>query len=252
MIWDSATPTCRCACGASDRGAGASGNAVTAETSARKFLAEHLALLAPGAKVSDFTVLANDVSGSLRTVSFAQRAYGLRVLGGAVSLTSSHDNLVAMSSTAIPNVEAHIRLPGGALSPARLASSATGWLAQDDHIVDVKEYGERVIVPIVHARGRAHAPSIPYSVAETLTVEASGKGDWPLGRLARCGERGPDCAPLDPDVRVGQGHVRHAGLLPGRHAHREGRARGDAPARRRCRGCDASHVDDGRLDHAGR
>jgi uncharacterized protein (TIGR03382 family) len=152
---------------------GANGNALTAELAARKLLAEHLALLAPGARVDDFTLLANDATGSLRTVTFAQHAYGLRVLGGAVAFTFSHDNLIAIASTAIPNVAATVKLPGGPLSPSLLASSAKSWLAADGHTVDVKAYGERLIVPIVHARGRAPTPSIEYHVADSVTVESS-------------------------------------------------------------------------------
>ena len=79
---------------------GASGNAATAETTARQFLADHLKLLAPGSDVSDFTLLANDLTGSLRTVTFAQNALGLRVVGSAVAFTFSHDRLVSIASTA--------------------------------------------------------------------------------------------------------------------------------------------------------
>src|SRR5262245_15664578 len=71
----------------------ASSDAASAEASARGFLSAHLALLAPGAQLSDFVVLANqtDPSGAIRTVSFAQLAAGIPVLGGAVAFTFSHD-----------------------------------------------------------------------------------------------------------------------------------------------------------------
>ena len=152
---------------------------------ARQFLASTSRSLAPGATVDGLHLLANRVDGNAPHRDFAQHADGLRVLGGAIGFTFSHDRLVMVSSTALPNVEARC-VPGGSLSPATLASSATRWLAQDGYAVDVKAHGERVIVPIVHARGNASAPQITYRVAEELTVESS-RELGALGRLARRG-----------------------------------------------------------------
>lgn len=155
----------------------ANSDAAAAETAARQFLAQHLSLIAAGASVSDFTVLANRVDGALRTVSLAQHAYGLPVVGGAISFTFSHDRLILVGSTALPNIS--VRMPGGALSPATLASAAKSWLGQAGYAVDVKAQGARVIVPVVHSRGTRTAPQIEYRVAETLTVESTREaGRW--------------------------------------------------------------------------
>jgi hypothetical protein len=157
---------------------GTSADAAAAEASARSFLATHLSTLAPGATLTDFTLLANEVDrGGNRTISFAQQHAGLGVIGGAVAFTFSHDKLSMISSTALPNVT--VRLPGGPLAPAALASSARAWLAGAGHDVAVKAYGSRVVIPIVHSRGNRTAPDIEYRVAETLEVESPrGEGAW--------------------------------------------------------------------------
>ena len=58
---------------------GTTADPAVADTSARAFLRDHLAELAPGALLSDFTPLANvlDPSGTIRTVTYAQHAQGL-------------------------------------------------------------------------------------------------------------------------------------------------------------------------------
>jgi hypothetical protein len=158
---------------------GASSNPAAAESAARLFLAQHVATLAPGAALTDFTLLANatDPSGMVRTVTFAQHAVGLRVLGGAVAFTFSHDRLIAMSSTALPDVS--VRMPGGTLPAHALAASATSWLGQAGFAVDVKAHGARAIMPIVRARGIAKHVDIAYHVVETVTVESSREpGRW--------------------------------------------------------------------------
>lgn len=172
-MWDRDTDVPLRLWGPSIAAPGTSANANAAETFARNMLAQHLALLAPGAVTSDFTLVSNETNptGDVRTVAFAQHASGLPVVGGAIAFTFSHDRLVMMSSTALPNIA--VRLPARTLSPAELASSAKTWLAQAGYPVDVKAYGERVIVPVIHSRGTRNAPDIGYRVAETVTVESS-------------------------------------------------------------------------------
>src|SRR5688572_11611335 len=81
-------------------------DAAIAEAAARQFLAQHIATLAPGAAVTDFELVANQLSpkGDLRSIGFAQRAGGLRVLGGSIGFAFKADRLVMVSSTALPNV----------------------------------------------------------------------------------------------------------------------------------------------------
>jgi hypothetical protein len=157
---------------------GTSASATIAEAFARTTLAAQLQTLAPGATLADFTLLANETDrGGNRTVSFAQQYAGLSVVGGAVAFTFSHDKLSMMSSTALPNIT--VRMPGGALSPQTLASSAHSWLASAGHDIAIKAYGARVVLPIIHTRGARKTPDIEYRVVESLEVESTrGEGAW--------------------------------------------------------------------------
>jgi len=156
-----------------------SSDANAAEAFARNWLGQHIALLAPGATASDFVLLANqtDPSGTVRTVSFGQRAFGLPVVGGAISFAFSHDRLTIMSSTSLPNVA--VRLPSSALPIATQASAVKNWLASAGYSVDVKAYGDRVIVPIVRSRGNRGGVDIEFRTAESITVESAREpGAW--------------------------------------------------------------------------
>ncbi len=153
-----------------------------AESAARAFLTAHLDLLAPGASVSDFTVIANQVTDDLRSVAFEQRVNGLRVIGGAIIFGFKNDRLFVVSSTALPHV---VLAPAPAASLARpqLASAAAVWLAGDGFTVRpaisslLGQPGERVIVPIV--RPRIGPVDVRYQVAEQLPMqEVAGPGAW--------------------------------------------------------------------------
>ena len=108
---------------------GASADAATAERAARDLLAERLALLAPGAAVTDFELVANVVhgrGGDLRTVGFVQTYRGLRVLGGQVSFLFKHDRVIVIGSEAAPRVDATI--PFAAISAGDAAGRAQAWI----------------------------------------------------------------------------------------------------------------------------
>ncbi len=98
---------------------GANRDAARAEEAARAFISAHLEQIAPGSRAADFSLLVNRVDDNLRTVTFAQNAEGLPVVGGSLAFTFSHDRLIMVSSTALPNV--HVKMPGGPLSFATLA-----------------------------------------------------------------------------------------------------------------------------------
>ena len=81
-------------------------DAAIAERVARAFLAQHIDLLAPGARPTDFVVVANRLDGELRSVAFEQRSRGVRVIGGKLGFVFGHDRLFAISSSAWPHVDA--------------------------------------------------------------------------------------------------------------------------------------------------
>src|SRR5688572_9930752 len=128
VMWDRDTDVPLRLWGPSIAAPGTSTSATAAEAFARAMLVQHVALLAPGATASDFVLVSNvlDPSSTIRTLGFRQRAFGLTVVGGAVSFTFSHDRLVAMGSTALPKVSA--RLPQTSLPVQTIASAAKSWL----------------------------------------------------------------------------------------------------------------------------
>jgi len=160
---------------------GAVANPAVAEAAARRFLVEHLATLAPGATASDFIVVANQLGGSgdTRSVGFAQRSGGLRVVGGSIGFTFKHDRLIMVGSTALPNV---VVTTTPRLATSTLAAKATGWLASDGFTTELSRTRtaiapERVIVPIV--RPRRGSIDITYRVAEQLALESRDPpGSW--------------------------------------------------------------------------
>ena len=56
-----------------------------AERFARAFIAEHIALFAPGSTADDFVLAANDLSNGVRSVGFLQTKRGVLVAKGQVS-----------------------------------------------------------------------------------------------------------------------------------------------------------------------
>lgn len=148
---------------------GASADAAIAERAARAFIAQHLDLLAPGASVADFTVVANRIDGDLRTVGFAQTWRGMRVVGGQIAVVIAHDRVFVVTSQALPAVTATVP-PAHAVATDR----ATSWIAaQVRHPVHAQVTGERVVLPIVTRGG------VAYHVADRLeAAERGGPGRW--------------------------------------------------------------------------
>ena len=177
-MWDRDTDVPLRMWGPSISAPGTTATPALAQTAARRFLVDHLALLAPGASPTDFVLAVNvlDPSGHIRTVTFAQQARGLAVYGGSIALTFERDHLVMASSTALPNIA--VTVPTAAAAPQAIANSAIAWLGQAGVTVAVTGRGARVIVPIVRPRG-ASGPSIEYRVAETVSVASTGEaGRW--------------------------------------------------------------------------
>ena len=147
-------------------------NPAAAEAAAREFLAAHLSLLAPGASISDFTLVSNVInpSGDMRSVGFAQRIGGVQVLDGAVGFAFKHDRLMLVSSSALPYVTVTSTTRG--FKPDAVGRAATGWLASGGRTTRVASIGsEHVIVPLVHSRTSAGL-DIEYRLADVVEVES--------------------------------------------------------------------------------
>ncbi len=153
--------------------AGANGSPAIAERVAREQLAAHLALLAPGAAVTDFAIAANHSDGSIRSVSFVQRHGGRRVVGGQVSFRFKNDRLVVLASEALPAV--HVTTPRARLSRsvvgARAATRLRASLALPG--ATVGEAGEEVVLPLV-----GDDAVLGYRVARPLTIDGGAEGRY--------------------------------------------------------------------------
>jgi cysteine-rich repeat protein len=146
---------------------GAVADGVVAERAARQFLAQHVSVLAPGAKPQDFELVANQRDGELRSVGFRQLYRGVPVLGGQIGFVFGHDRLVAITSQALPGVQ--VAITRSAIDPARAASWVSAAIGRPAHIAGVKG---RAILPSVRGAG-----DIAYDVVEIVDVRAD-LGAW--------------------------------------------------------------------------
>ena len=148
---------------------GATADAPRAEAAARALIAQHLAALAPGAAIGDFAVVSNTLSRGVRTVGFAQRWRGLRVVDAQIGVVIERDRVFALISTAVPSVAI-----ADAITAPRAAGQRTraaAWIGGD---AIAAAPSERVILPIVHGAG-----AIDYRLADVADVSrASPRGRW--------------------------------------------------------------------------
>src|SRR4051812_49043883 len=89
--WDQATGVPSRIWGSGLPAPGTMASPAVAERIARAVLAEHIALLAPGASPDDFVLVANTSDGDIRSVGFVQRFAGRVVVGGQISFRFKRD-----------------------------------------------------------------------------------------------------------------------------------------------------------------
>jgi hypothetical protein len=171
--WDRATGVPSRIWGAGIATPGVIASARTAEQTARQFLADHLALLAPGATASDFVLASNHVANGVRSVGFVQRAGGVAVVGGQVSFRFKRDRLIAIGSEALPNVT--YAKPRARLARAALASRVTpalrGALALPT--APVSTAGDEVVLPLV-----GDDAVLAYRLARPITIDGGAEGRY--------------------------------------------------------------------------
>jgi MYXO-CTERM domain-containing protein len=153
---------------------GAMTSPTVAEKAARDLLTEHLELLAPGARVTDFELVSNVLHGddSMRTVAFVQRWNGMRVVGGQVSFLFKQDRLIVLGSEALPGVTAAIPPAGRMITADAARQSAATW-------VDVVyaahtspgTVGDPVVLPIMRDRDDG-TPAVEYRVVIPVEVDS--------------------------------------------------------------------------------
>src|SRR6185369_1330317 len=173
VAWDSATGVANRIWGSGISAPGSVANADIAERVSRQFLADHLALLAPGSLVSDFELVSNRVDDGMRVVGFRQRATGLRVVGGQVSFRFKADRLFVIGSEALPYVS--VATPRARLAPALLHDLAVGTLRSAVMLpaAPVTPLGEEVVLPLIADDG-----VLGYRIARTATIDGGGDGRY--------------------------------------------------------------------------
>lgn len=173
VAWDGATGVANRIWGSGISAPGSVANADIAERVSRQFLADHLALLAPGSMVSDFELVSNRVDDGMRVVGFRQRANGLRVVGGQVSFRFKADRLFVIGSEALPYVS--VATPRSRLAPALLHDVAVGTLRSAVMLptAPVTPLGEEVVLPLIADDG-----VLGYRIARTATIDGGVDGRY--------------------------------------------------------------------------
>ncbi len=149
--WDPATSVPSRIWGPGIPAPGAMASPAIAEQHARRLLADHLALLAPGAALSDFVLVSNHSDGDLRSIGFEQRAAGRRVVGGQVSFRFKRDRMILIGSEALPHVKVSAS-PRARLARAALQARATDNLRRELDLAaaPVAPVGDdEVVLPLV-------------------------------------------------------------------------------------------------------
>ncbi len=156
VSWDPVTNVPSRIFGAGLPAPGAMGSPATAARYARDLLRDHLALLAPGAAVSDFVLVTNDLSAGMRTVGFEQRFRGMAVIGGQISFRFKNDRLFVIGSEALPHVTAASH--SHTLAPPIARAKAAQWLVTEDGVAPVHTDTQQVagpfVLPLVHCESK--------------------------------------------------------------------------------------------------
>lgn len=172
--WDRATGVPSRIWGPGIPAPGAMASAAVAQRIARAVLAEHIALLAPGASPDDFALVSNTTDGDIRSVGFVQKHGGRVVVGGQISFRFKRDRLFVIGSEALPDVV----VPGpvrARLSPAVFHGQAAAALRKDLGLPDapVSLPGDEVVLPLV-----GDDAVLGYRVAVPVTIDGGANGRY--------------------------------------------------------------------------
>jgi len=172
--WDRATGVPSRIWGSGLPAPGSIASADVAAAFARAALAEHLALLAPGASPADFELVSNSYDGDIRSVGFVQKHGGRIVVGGQISFRFKRDRLFVIGSEALPNIalpaQLRTRLPSAALRDRAMAT-----LRRDLALPDapVTAPGDEVVLPLI-----GDDAVLGYRVAVPVTIDGGAAGRY--------------------------------------------------------------------------
>jgi hypothetical protein len=173
VSWDAATGVPNRIWGAGMQAPGSVANADLAERFARQVLADHIALLAPGASPTDFELVSNHSDGTIRSIGFYQRSGGRRVVGGQVSFRFKADRLFVIGSEALPHV--FVATPRARMAPALVQARAIDRLRTELALpsAPVTPIGDEVIVPLVGDHG-----ILGYRLARPAEIDGGADGRY--------------------------------------------------------------------------
>jgi uncharacterized protein (TIGR03382 family) len=180
--WDRATGVPSRIWGSGIAAPGTIASPAAAVAFARAALADHIALLAPGAALADFELVSNHFDGDIRSVGFVQKHDGRVVVGGQISFRFKRDRLFVIGSEALP----HVALPPpiratarARMSPAALRDRAILALRSELALpgAPVSAPGAEVVLPLV-----GDDAVLGYRVAVPITIDGGADGKY----LAYC------------------------------------------------------------------
>ncbi|HEU4728710.1 MAG TPA: hypothetical protein VFT22_12490 [Kofleriaceae bacterium] len=172
--WDRATGVPSRIWGSGIPAPGSIASADVAAAFARAALADHIALLAPGASPADFELVSNTYDGNIRWVGFVQKHLGRVVVGGQISFRFKRDRLFVIGSEALPNVTLPAQ-PRARMSVAafhdRAATTLRGELALP--AAPVSAPGDEVVLPLV-----SDDAVLGYRLAVPVTIDGGAAGRY--------------------------------------------------------------------------
>ncbi len=172
--WDRATGVPNRIWGSGIAAPGAMASAAVAERIARAVLADHIALLAPGASPDDFVLVSNRSDGDLRAVGFVQTHGGRTVVGGQISFRFKRDRLFVIGSEALPDVALPPQIRAR-MSAAAFRDQAAAVLRRQLDLADapVTAPGDEVVLPLV-----GDDAVLGYRAAVPITIDGGARGRY--------------------------------------------------------------------------
>ena len=171
-MWDAHTAIPMAIIGAGIPAPGSVASDAEAERFTRAFIAEHIALLAPGSSPSDLRLVANIADGEMRTLGFVQTYQGTEVFDTQLVFEFKNDRLFVVGSTAMPDVA----VPPAATTASADAvrAGAMSWLADLGRTLLPQNAAAPIIMPLVRESG-----AIEYRrVVPVEVTEPNGFGSW--------------------------------------------------------------------------
>lgn len=179
-LWDPETRVPVTVFGSGIDAPGAVDSAQLAVDHSMEQLRRHLPLLAPGSRVGDFAVLDNRVVRGMRSVALQQYHRGMPVRGGTVLFTFKRDRLIAVSSTAWPDID--VPIPAVPVAESLAEERARAWVADERGSALVVGIQSPEVVALVRTGDRPatieYTSAMVVDVVEQSVESGQSRGRW--------------------------------------------------------------------------